>query len=160
MSHTKTATGTGQQRARLFPIARVSRVPLRVGLEYGMTISGVPMDAPTVAMPVRSSLAQKLNIHRYQLSRNIRLLHGYGFAPGNPVLKADSTPLQARVAQAVDQPQMTRFGQTPIPGQTPVFPRTGARGVMRAVRRFPKAIPVTPNNWTPPVYGGQEAPNG
>lgn len=156
MSLTKTASASGTMRDRLFPLARFSRVPLRVGLEYGMTVQGKPMDVPSVRMPVRSSLAQRLLIHRYQITRNIRLLHGYGFAPGNPVLKADSTPLTAKIKQNTPTPTMTRFGMSPVQGVR-VFPRTALAGGLGSPKRFPKAIPVIQNTYTPPVYGAEGA---
>ncbi len=143
---------------RLFPMAIVSRKPLRTGLEYGMTIKSGDMDAPDVPMPIRSSLGQSLLTHRFQLSRNIRLLRNYGFAPGNPILKAQSIPLQAKISGQTPKPVMTRFGmQKPQPGATPAFPRTGARGSMGSVRRFPKSILVIPNTYRPPVYGQDTA---
>lgn len=153
MSLTKGVTGTAQDRAALFPIARVSRVPLRVGLEYGMAIKGAPMDAPNVAPPIRSSLAQQTVIHRFQLSRYISRLRTYGFAPGNPILKADSIDLKSRQTANTPKPVMTRLGQRPVPGRTPVFPRTAAPGTMGSPRRFPKALPVQKNTYTPPIYG-------
>lgn len=144
-------TGSGISD-RAFPIARFSRVPLRVGLEYGMTIQRKDISAPPVPLPVRSSLAQPLVVHRYQLSRNIRLLRNYGFAPGNPVLKAQSIPFQGRGGNT--SPVLTRFGmQKPRPGATPVFPRVSSGGSMGAVRRFPKSLLVPPNTYRPPVYG-------
>lgn len=138
---------------RAFPLARVSRVPLRVGLEYGMTIQSKDIPPATVPLPVRSTLAQPLVVHRYQLSRNIRLLRNYGFAPGNPVLRAQSIPFKGQGGMTT--PVMTRFGmQKPRPGATPVFPRSGSKGSMGPVRRYPKSLLVAPNTYTPPVYGG------
>lgn len=147
-----------QQQDSAFPIYRPSFKPLRKGLQYGMTITRRDGDAPDLPMPIRSSLFGKEIVTRFQLSRNIRLLRNYGFAPGNPVLKAQSIPVQALLLQQRPTPTMTRFGmQKPSPGATPVFPRTGARGGMGSVRRFPKAIRVVPNTYRPPVYG-QDTP--
>ena len=146
-------TSEAMQRETLFPIARVSRVPLRVGLEYGMVYAGKPQNVATVQMPVRSSMAQTLLRFRWQIARNIRLLHGYGFAPGNPVLKAESRNLRAQILANTPRPVMTNFGGTPVPGKTPVFPRTGRPGGLGSPRRFPKAISVVPNDYVPPIYG-------
>lgn len=145
--------------ARLFPVAQVSRVPLRRGLEYGMTIQSRDIPAPDVPLPIRSSLAQSLGVHRFQISRNLKLLRNYGFAPGNPVLKAQTIPLQGRANAQRPTPVMTRFGmQAPRPGATPVFPRVGKPGAMGSVRRFPRAILVPPNTYRIPVYGNAEQP--
>lgn len=142
-------------QAQAFPMAIVSRRPLRVGLEYGMTIQGKDVPAPTVQMPVRSSLGQPFLRHRFQLSRNIRLLRTYGFAPGNPILQAESIPNQSSASSQRPRPIAARYGMQTSGG---VRASVGSRGSMGSPKRFPKAIMVPPNTYSPPVYGGGTQP--
>lgn len=136
-----------------FPLAVVSRKPLKAGLAYGMTIQDRPMETPGVPLPVLSSRAQQRLIHRFQLALNTRLIHPYGFAPGNPILQAESTDNRMTGTKQTPTPTMSNFGGTPAPGR-PVFPRSAARGRMGSPKRFPKAIQVIPNDYTPSLYGG------
>lgn len=116
------------------------------------------MNAPPVQLPVRSSLGQQILIHRFQNSHNYRLLRNYGFAPGNPILQAESIPNQANTQGNTPKPVFTRFGmQAPVPGQSPVFPRVSGRGSMGSPKRFPKSLLVPPNTYAPPVYGTDSA---
>ena len=147
------------RREKLFPVFRPSFASRRVGLEYGMTVQGKPMQLPNVAQPVRSSLAQNVNVHRFQLSRNLKLLRNYGMRPDYPVLRAPFIPFQAKVAKQTPTPQMTRFGSRPTPGLTPVYPRVAKGGTMGSVKRFAKASKVIPNRYRPPIYGGGMQPS-
>lgn len=147
--------GASNRGEKVFPVFRPSFRPLRTGLEYGMTVQGRPMPAPNVALPIQSSTAQDVNVHRFQITRNLRLLRNYGMRPDHPVLRAPSIPFTAKVNAQTPKPVMTRLGTRPVPGATPVFPRTGAPGTMGSVKRFPKAILAMPNRYRPPVYGGR-----
>jgi len=119
-----------------------------------MVVKGAAMQIPDVPLPIRSSLGQDTLVHRFQLSRNLRLLRNYGMRPDYPVLKAQSTAFRGRVVKQTPTPQLTRFGVRPRPGLTPVYPRVGAPGTMGSVKRFSKASKVIPNRYRPPLYGG------
>lgn len=148
----------GSKRERLFPVFRPSFAPLRTGLEYGMTVQGKPMQLPNLPQPIRSSLGQNTLVHRFQLSRNLKLLRTFGLRPDYPTLRAQSIPFRGRVQQQTPTPVMTRFGTRPRPGATPVFPRVGRPGTMGSVKRFTKANKVIPNRYRPPLYGGGTEP--
>ncbi len=145
-----------ERRAKLFPVYRPSFASLRTGLEYGMVVQGKEMQLPALPLPIESSLAQDVNVHRFQLSRNIRLLRNYGMRPDYPVVQVPTTPFQGRVVKQTPTPVMTAFGPRPRPGATPVFPRTARGGTMGSVKRFAKSTKVIPNKYRPPVYGSDK----
>lgn len=118
------------------------------GIDSGMTTMGSndPSMLPTIPLPVRSSLAQTILVHRVQLSHYFAKVAGAtryngGMAPGYPVAKVlsliNTAPLMRRNARAVT-------GLRGLPARS---------GYMSAPPRFTKALPLPVNDYQPPIYG-------
>lgn len=140
------------RKTTLFPIGAVNQRQNRDGLEYQGMITTRPMEAPNVPMVVRSTLAMPMTRYKVQFTRKLKFLRTYGFAPGNPVLKA--TPNPYTVATQRRQPKPTlRGGRRHGPLSVSRTPSSVKGGHMGAPKRFPKALPVIPNKYAPPIYG-------
>lgn len=139
-------------KASLFPIGSVNQRQNRSGLEYQGMLTARPMEAPNVPQVIRSTLSMPITRYRIQFTRNLKLLRTYGFAPGNPVLRA--TPNPYTVTSRRRQPKPTlRGGRRNGPLSVSRAPAAAKPGRMGAPKRFPKALPLIPNNYKPPVYG-------
>lgn len=125
-------------------------MPIRTGMVYAMAYGGRIQEAPNTVMPVaRQSLAQRVLIHRYQLSKYISPLTrimspvpliGYPTAKTQMIIRSAPTPNQT--------PIMSKLGPT----QATV--RTARGGTQAPLPRFKKALPTRPPTFNPPVYGG------
>lgn len=143
---------SASRKAHPFPIGRVSQAQNRVGLEYQGTTQALTINAPNVAMPVRSSVAQQVSVNRFQFSRKLKFLRTYGLAPGNPVLQAVTQRVVS--PQRVARPRPTIVGgKRSGPFSVAKTPASSRPGYMAAPKRFPKALPVRRNTYSPPVYG-------
>lgn len=111
------------------------------GTEWYYTLK---MPAPNVSPMQRQSLAQPVLRHRMHIS-TYRLMQPYNrFAPGYPYFKGTSMV-----------PTSTKPSVRPTPNvQKRSFftPSTASPGTMGPSKRFPKALPLVPNVYTPEVY--------
>jgi hypothetical protein len=121
-------------------------MPIRTGMVYAMEYGGRIQEAPNTVMPMaRPSLAQRVLIHRYQLSKYI-----------SPLTRIMS-PLPSIDYPTVHAQMIIRTA--PSPNQTPIMssngnPRTARGGTLAPLPRFKKALPTRPPTFNPPVYGG------
>jgi len=114
------------------------RSPLQYGMVYGPRADGVPNVPPPMA---RSSLAQRILIHRTQISRYISQL-----SPAMSLVPLAGYPYAGVIKQVHLSPQAN---QTPI---LSTFPATAGGGTMAAPSRFTKALPYPIQNYQPPTY--------
>lgn len=140
------------QKATLFPIGAVNQRQNRNGLEYSGALTTRPMDAPNVPVPVRSTLSMPITRYKIAFTRNLKLLRTYGFAPGNPVLRATPNPYTVSGTKRRTPKPSVRGGKRSGPLSVSRPPAANKPGSMGAPKRFPKALPVIPNNYEPPVY--------
>jgi hypothetical protein len=140
-------------KASLFPIGAVNQRQNREGLEYQGMITTRPMESPNVPMPIRSTLAMPITRYRVQFTRKLKFLRTYGFAPGNPVLKATPNPYTVAGQRRRQPKPHTRGGRRSGPLSVSRAPSASKPGHMGAPKRFPKALPLVPNKYQPPVYG-------
>lgn len=141
------------RKSTLFPIGAVNQRVNRTGLEYSGVSVARSMRPATVPMPIRASLAQDVNAYRIHFSRKLRFLRTYGFAPGNPVLKAPKNPYTVYGVKSRRPLPVVRGGKRAGPLSVTRTPAAARPGYMGSPKRFPKALPVVPNNYTPPIYG-------
>lgn len=124
--------------------AALSHMPLRTGMLYAMQYGGRVEEVPNVPMAIaRPSLAQRVLVHRYQLSKYI-----------SPLTRIMS-PVPA-AGYPVAHAQMI-IRTAPTPNQTPIMssngnPRTARGGTQGPLPRFKKALPSRPLVFTPPTY--------
>jgi hypothetical protein len=134
----------------------LSHVPIRTGMEYAMQYGGRVQEAPNTVMAMaRPSLAQRVLIHRYQLSRYIspltRIMSPVPFVNGGRVGFSDTAaPYPTAKASMI-------IRTAPKPNQTPIMssngnPRTARGGTQGPLPRFKKALPIKPLVFTPPEY--------
>jgi hypothetical protein len=118
--------------------------------------------APTVPLPVRSSLAQEIGVWKVQLNRYIYLLaratrwpgmpgtsfstSGYPSFKGYPTAKVPMTVNTAPNNMSRSR-QATGYSRPGFGG----YPKR--KGFMLAPARFKKALPLPLNEYEPPVYG-------
>lgn len=124
-----------------------SRRYIQRGISHGMTVEGKRETAPGIPLPIRSSLAQVLRVERVQMSKYISWIRPYGMAPGYPTAKVVTLINTSSRIQRRPTPRINR------PGGAPAQPRVSHPGSMAAPRRFTKALPVSLNDYSPPVYG-------
>lgn len=139
-------------KASLFPIGAVNQRQNRNGLEYSGALTTRPMNAPNVPLPVRSTLSMPITRYKLAFTRNLKLLRTYGFRPGNPVLRATPNPYTVGQKRRTPKPAV-RGGKRNGPLSVSRPPAATKAGSMGAPKRFPKALPVVPNNYKPPIYG-------
>lgn len=114
--------------------------------------------APTVPLPVRSSLAQEIGVWKVQLNKYLYIVaratrwpgmpgtsfstSGYPSFHGYPTAKVHTT-INTAPRMSTSNPRATR-GLRGYPARS---------GFMRAPARFKKALPSPLNEYEPPVYG-------
>lgn len=124
--------------------AKLSHMPIRTGMVYAMQYGGRIEEVPNVPMPMsRPSMAQRVLVHRYQLSKYI-----------SPLTRIMS-PVPAAGYPYVKAFMIIRTA--PPPNQTPVMssngnPRTARGGTQGPMPRFKKALPTSPPIYNPPTY--------
>jgi hypothetical protein len=121
--------------------------------------------APTVPLPVRSSLAQEIGVWKVQLNRYIYLIAGATRWPGMPGTSYSTSHYPsyagyptARVETVINTapPKImaNARGSVPTGHSRPGFGGYPKRsGFMAAPPRFKKALPAPLNEYEPPVYG-------
>lgn len=139
-------------KALLFPIGKVGQAQRRVGMEYSGITQARNVPAPNVPMPVRESLAQTLVVHRFQFTRYFGRLRTYGFAPGNPVIRAFNQRYSLSPKERTPRPIISG-GARSGPLSVSRTPGVINKGSMGAPKRFPKALPLRVNTYRPPIYG-------
>lgn len=131
------------------------------GIIVGMDFAARNDLAPTVPLPVRSSLAQEIAVWRVQLNRYIYILARSTRWPGMPgtsFSKSDYPYFRgyptARVETVINTaPNMATRGRA-LGASRPGFGGYPKRsGFMLAPQRFKKALPLPLNEYEPPVYG-------
>lgn len=140
-------------KASLFPIGSVNQRQNRRGLEYSGGLTTRPMDAPNVPVPIRSTLSMPITRYKIAFTRKLIFLRTYGFAPGNPVLRATPNPYTVAGARKRKPRPVVRGGRRSGPLSVARPPAAAKNGAMGAPKRFPKALPIIPNNYKPPIYG-------
>lgn len=132
------------------------------GIIVGMDFQAENSLAPTVPLPVRSSLAQEISVYRVQLNRYIYLLARAARWPGMPgtsFSKSDYPYYRgyptARVVSVINTRPNMRQTKTVSSGYSrPGFGGYPKRsGFMNAPPRFKKSLPLPLNEYEPPVYG-------
>lgn len=124
--------------------APLSHMPIRTGMTYAMQYGGRILEAPNTPMAIaRPSLAQRVLIHRYQLSKYI-----------SPLTRIMSPVPEAGYPTAH---VLTIVRGAPVPNQTPIMsstgtPQTARGGTMAPSPRWKKALPTKPPAFNPPVY--------
>jgi hypothetical protein len=121
-----------------------SRQSNRLGISYAMQLPSLGSElAPMVPIPVRSSLAQMIQVFRTQYSHYIS--HA----------KRGAVPMDYPVAKVLTlvntAPKHRRRVDRPVGG---VKGHPARQGYMSAPPRFRKALRLPVNDYTPPVYGG------
>lgn len=126
------------------------------GISQYMTYGAQAERAPGIPLPIRSSLAQIIHIHKVRMSHYVSTVKPFGMrrhypfpdeALGDyPVAKV-GTVINSSFRIAVQPlPQINR------PGIAPSQPRVNNRGSMGPPRRFTKALPVSLVSYVPPTY--------
>lgn len=128
---------TVTQKRDVFAVPPNRRAEILGPLEYGMQYGGRVMEAPNVPLMVRSSLGQRVLVHRFQMSRYISRLRNYGMRPDHPAFKGH---MVVNTAPRIVVPTRARL------------PLSKKPGTMAATPRFPKALGNPPNNYQPPEY--------
>lgn len=116
--------------------------------------------APTVPLPVRSSLAQEIGVWKVQLNKYIWIIarasrwpgmpgtsystSGYPSFRGYPTAKVHTTINTAPAAMVATNNQRQQRGRNGRPARS---------GFMNAPPRFKKSLPLPLNEYEPPVYG-------
>lgn len=141
--------GRAVRRKNVFTLSPLSHKPIRTGMSYGMRYGGRVQEAPAVAPPIpRQSLAQMVLVHRYQVSKYIPL-----FARPMGLMMQAGYPVD-HVLKLIPGAPVQR--NTPVLSNAPMsLPRTAKGGTMRPMSRWAKALPLTPNPYNPPTYGGK-----
>lgn len=132
------------------------------GIIVGMDWDAKNDLAPTVPLPVRSSLAQEIAVWRVQLNRYIYILAGAARWPGMPGTSYstsgypsfDGYPTAKLPTILNTRPNMKQTKTVTSGYSRPGFggyPKR--RGFMNAPPRFKKALPAPINDYEPPVYG-------
>lgn len=117
--------------------------------------------APTVPLPVRSSLAQEIGVWKVQLNRYIYILARATRWPGMPGTSYSTSgyPSFGGYPTAKVQTIMNTAPRNMAGSQATGQSRPGFGGYpksssfMKAPRRFTKALPLPVNTYEPPVYG-------
>lgn len=124
-----------------------SRRYIQRGISQGMSVEGMRETAPMIPLPIRSSLAQVVHVNRVQISKYVSWIRPFGMAPGYPTAKVRTLINTSSRIQRRPTPRINR------PGGAPAQPRVRDSGAMGSPRRFTKALPVSLNDYSPPVYG-------
>jgi len=135
-----------------------SRMYSERGISGGMDHTGRNDLAPTVPLPVRSSLAQEIGVWKVQLSHYIYIFaratrwpgmpgtsfskSGYPSFAGYPTARVESVINTAPRNMAVRN--RAQYGANGRPARS---------GFMTAPPRFKKALPLPLNEYEPPIYG-------
>ena len=124
----------------------VSQRRYRVGDTAGRFDETRAQEAPTVVLPIRSSIAGRKMVHHFAWIKHFGTLRvdGIPYAIDYPYSR---TPKIINSAPTVDRtnprPTMSRY------------PKPSSQGGMRANPRFSKASPIKQNVYLPPIYGSK-----
>lgn len=143
---------------------RYPRMQRQNGISAAMDHTGRDDLAPTVPLPVRSSLAQErgvwkvqLNIYNYLKARATRWpgMPGTSFSTSHyPSFSGYPTVRVETVINTAPPMVKTSRGSVPAGRSRPGFGGYPKRsGFMAAPPRFKKALPAPLNEYEPPVYG-------
>lgn len=146
---------TGKKNAFRTPVYH--RRYIQRGIDASMSYEETPERIPTIPLPVRSSLAQIFKLHKFQITHYFSWIKPFGMAPGYPVAKVQTlinTSPRNRSLRPLPRPAYRREMGVPMARGT--GSRIDAGYYMRGVRRFNKALPISLNQYQPPIYGQGE----
>lgn len=141
---------------------RYARVYSERGISGGMEMVTRNDLAPTVPLPVRSSLAQEIMVKKVQLSKYLYLIARATRWPGMPGTSFSTSDYPyfrgyptAKVTSLVNSAPRNMGARGNVTGASrPGFGGYPKRsGFMAAPPRFKKALPLPLNEYEPPVYG-------
>lgn len=154
------STPTAKRRStdRRFPLRTpvYHRNQIQRGISQYMTYGAQAEKPPGIPLPIRSSLAQIVHIHKVRLSHYVSWIKPYGMKRHypDPIFGLDYPT--AKVGTIINKAPNMRMKPLPRinrPGVAPSQPRVNSRGYMGAPPRFKKALPVSMVNYVPPTYG-------
>jgi len=137
---------------------RYTRMYSQRGISSGMDHAARNDLAPTVPLPVRSSLAQLIGVWKVQLSKYLYPIAGATRYPGMPGTSYSTSDYPyfrgyptARVESVINTaPRNMMLRNRAMLGANG---RPARSGFMTAPPRFKKALPLPLNEYEPPVYG-------
>lgn len=140
---------------------RYSRMQNERGISAGMDHAARNDLAPTVPLPVRSSLAQEIGVWKVQLNKYLYLVAGATRWPGMPGTSFSKSGYPsfrgyptAKVHTVINTAPHMAARRAATGMSRPGFGGYPKRsGFMTAPRRFKKALPLPLNEYEPPVYG-------
>lgn len=134
-----------------------TRAYIQRGIMQYMTYGAQAEKPPGIPLPIRSSLAQIIHIHKVRLSHYTSWMKPYGMKRHYPIpSEALGDYPVAKVVTLINKgPNNLAVQPLPVinrPGIAPSQPRVRHRGTMGPPRRFTKALPVSMVNFVPPTY--------
>lgn len=127
------------------------------GITQYMTYGAQAERPPGIPLPIRSSLAQIIHIHKVRMSHYVSWIKPYGMKRHYPVanMALGDYPVAKVVTLINKSPSNLQARPLPSinrPGIAPSQPRVNRRGTMGAPPRFKKALPVSLVTYVPPTY--------